>query len=88
VSEKLLNCVVIHYSKHELEAYHIMDQQPTMLTLDAVANILKVGIPTVQRLINRGILTAQTHQEQIVISYDDILTFLRDDQRHLLQEEG
>jgi hypothetical protein len=65
-----------------------MKQQPTMLTLDAAANILKVGIPTVQSLINRGILTAQTHQGQTVISYDDILTFLREDQRHLLQEEG
>ena len=65
-----------------------MEQLPTMLTLDAAANILKVGIPTVQRLINRGILTAQTHQGQTVISYDDILKFLRDDQRHLLQEEG
>jgi hypothetical protein len=65
-----------------------MEQLPTMLTLDAAANILKIGIPTVQRLINRGILTAQTHQGQMVISYDDILTFLREDQRHLLQEEG
>jgi hypothetical protein len=65
-----------------------MEQLPTMLTLDAAANILKVGIPTVQRLINRGILTAQMRQGQTVIAYDDILTFLRDDQRHLLQEEG
>jgi hypothetical protein len=65
-----------------------MEQLPTMLTLDAAANILKVGIPTVQRLIDRGILTAQMHQGQMVICYDDILTFLREDQRHLLQEEG
>jgi hypothetical protein len=65
-----------------------MEQLPNILTLDAAANILKVGIPTVQSLIDRGILTAQTRQGQTIISYDDILRFLREDQRHLLQEEG
>jgi hypothetical protein len=59
-----------------------------MLTLDAAANVLKVGIPTVQSLINRGILAAQTRQGQTVIAHDDIVRFLREDQRHLLQEEG
>jgi hypothetical protein len=65
-----------------------MEQLSNMLTLDVVANILKVGIPTVQSLISRGILTAQTHEGQTVIAYDDILRFLREDQRNLLQEEG
>jgi hypothetical protein len=65
-----------------------MEQLPNILTLDAAANILKVGVPTVQSLIDRGILTAQTRQGQTIISYDDILRFLREDQRHLLQEEG
>lgn len=33
-------------------------------------------------------LLAQTRHGQPVISYDDILRFLREDQRHLLREEG
>ena len=65
-----------------------MEQRPNLLTLDAAANLLKVGVPTVQSLINRGILTAQQRQGQTVVSYDDILRFLREDQRHLLEEHG
>ena len=65
-----------------------MEQLPDILTLDAAANLLKIGVPTVQSLINRGILIAHTHQGQTVVSYNDILRFLREDQRHLLQEEG
>src|SRR3712207_8491634 len=51
-------------------------------TLDAAANMLKVGTPTGQSLINRGILTAQTRQGQTVVSYDDILRFLRRSEEH------
>ena len=64
-----------------------MEQLAKLLTLDAAANVLKVGTPTVQRLISRGILTAQTHAGQTVIAYDELVRFLRDDQRHLLDEE-
>ena len=65
-----------------------MEQRPNLLTLEAVANLLKVGLPSVQSLINRGILTGQMRQGQMVVSYDDILRFLRDDQRHLLEADG
>jgi hypothetical protein len=65
-----------------------MEQAPNLLTLDAVANLLKVGVPTVQSLINRGFLIAQTHQGQTLVSCDAMVRFLRDDQRHVLEEDG
>jgi len=65
-----------------------MERQSEFLTLDAVADLLKVGIPTVQSLINRGILESQTQNQQIVVPYRAVLAFLRDDQRKLLDEQG
>jgi hypothetical protein len=61
-----------------------MDQHPETLSLDAAANLLKVGVPTMQSLINRGMLTAQERAGQTVVAYDEILRFLRADQRQLL----
>jgi hypothetical protein len=61
-----------------------MDQHPETLSLDAAANLLKVGVPTVQSLINRGMLTAQESAGQTIVAYDEILRFLRADQRQLL----
>jgi phage terminase Nu1 subunit (DNA packaging protein) len=65
-----------------------MEQQSEFLALDAVADLLKVGIPTVQSLINRGILESQTQGQQTVVPYRAVLMFLRDDQRKLLDEHG
>ena len=65
-----------------------MEQRPNLLTLEAAANLLKVGVPSVQSLINRGFLSAQIRDGQTVVSYDDILRFLREDQRQLLEEDG
>ncbi len=65
-----------------------MDQQPEWLSLDETANLLKVGVATVQSLIDRGILSSQRRGEQIEVSYDAILTFLQEDQRKLFQEGG
>ena len=64
------------------------DQQPEFLGLDAVADLLKVGVPTVQSLINRGILESRTQGRQTVVPYQAVLAFLRDDQRALLDEHG
>jgi hypothetical protein len=61
-----------------------MDQHPETLSLDAAANLLKVGVPTVQSLINRGMLTAKESAGETVVAYDEILRFLRADQRQLL----
>lgn len=33
-----------------------MEQAPEFLTLEAVADMLKVGVPTVQSLVDRGLL--------------------------------
>ena len=65
-----------------------MEQQPEFLALDAVADLLKVGVPTVQSLINRGILESQTHGQRTVVPYQAVLAFLRDDQRKLLDQHG
>jgi phage terminase Nu1 subunit (DNA packaging protein) len=65
-----------------------MEQQSEFFALDAVADLLKVGIPTVQSLINRGLLESQTQGQQTVVPYRAVLMFLRDDQRKLLDEHG
>lgn len=63
-----------------------MEQKPAWLSLDETANLLKVGLPTVQSLINRGLLRTQPGTEPSVVSYDSILAFLREDQQTLLTE--
>lgn len=65
-----------------------MEQQPNLLTLEAVANLLTVGLPSAQSLINYGILSGQMRHGEMVVSYGDIVRFLREDQRHLLQDGG
>jgi len=65
-----------------------MEQRPNLLTLEVVANLLKVGLPSVQSLINRGILSGQMRHGEMLVSYEDIPRFLREDQRHLLEEDG
>lgn len=65
-----------------------MEQQAEFLALDAVADLLKVGIPTVQSLINRGILESHTQGQQTVVPYRAVLMFLRGDQSKLLGEHG
>jgi excisionase family DNA binding protein len=65
-----------------------MEQQTEFLTLDAVADLLKVGVPTVQSLIDRGILESQTRGRRTLVPYSAVLLFLRDDQRKLLGDQG
>jgi hypothetical protein len=65
-----------------------MEQQDRWLSLDEAANILKVGVPTLQSLLNRGIFTGQERDGQTVVSYAAILAFLRNDQRKLLEAGG
>ncbi len=63
-----------------------MDQKREWLSLDQTADLLKVGVPTVQSLINRGLLRTQPGTEPPLVSYDSILAFLRKEQRTLLRE--
>jgi excisionase family DNA binding protein len=64
-----------------------MEQQRRWLSLDEAADFLKVGVPTVQRLIDRGLLHAQPGAQPPLVSYEAILAFLRSDQRRRLHEE-
>ena len=63
-----------------------MEQPGAWLSLDEAASVLKIGVPTVQSLINRGLLHAQVEAGQPMVSYDDLLTFLRTDQHKLFNE--
>lgn len=60
------------------------EQQRRTLSIDEVADVLKVGIPTVQSLINRGLLRVHHEEDQDCILYEDVVAFLRADQRRLL----
>ncbi len=64
-----------------------MEQKRAWLSLEETASLLKVGVPTVESLINRGLLHTQPGTEPPVVSYDSILAFLREDQHTLLGEE-
>jgi hypothetical protein len=64
-----------------------MEQQPEYLTLEAVAGMLKVGVPTVEGLIERGVLASQDQGEQTIVPYASVLAFLREDQRNVLDQQ-
>ncbi len=64
-----------------------MTDQPELLSIDEVANLLKVGVPTVESLINRGMLTARQQGGQAAVPYAEVLAFLRQDQARLANEE-
>ncbi len=65
-----------------------MDDRPVWLTLDEAANVLKVGVPTVQSLINRGLLPARIDAGQPLVAYADLLAFLRLEHHKLLDAGG
>ena len=64
-----------------------MDHDPTWLTLEEAASLLKVGVPTIQSLINRDLLALDAGHEQPRIAYQSVLAFMRRDQR-TLSEQG
>ncbi|HYF65574.1 MAG TPA: helix-turn-helix domain-containing protein [Herpetosiphonaceae bacterium] len=64
-----------------------MDHEPTWLTLEEAATVLKVGVPTIQSLINRDLLALDSAQDPPRIAYQAVLDFLRRDQR-TLSEQG
>jgi hypothetical protein len=57
------------------------------LSIEETAAALKVGIPTVESLINRGLLETQSGSEPPVISYDAVLEFMRQNQRTTIGDE-
>jgi excisionase family DNA binding protein len=65
-----------------------MEQQREPMTIEEVATLLKVGAPTIHSLINRGLLHTHSEAGRVVVYYDDLVTFLREDQRALLEAGG
>lgn len=65
-----------------------MQRKSELLSLEAVADLLKAGVPAVQSLIDRGILESQAHGRQTTVPRQAVLMFLREDQRKLLHEQG
>lgn len=51
------------------------------LSLDEAAAVLKVGVPTLEELIARGLLRTVRERDETCVLYDDLLAFLRDSQR-------
>lgn len=58
-----------------------MEQQ--WLTIAEVAAALKVGEPTVEQLIERGMLEVEQHGDQPRVSQEALMAFLRADQHTL-----
>jgi excisionase family DNA binding protein len=63
-----------------------MEPDRETLSIEEVANLLKVGVPTVQSLLNRGLLAAHEESGQPCVLYADVMAFLRADQRRMLDE--
>lgn len=57
------------------------------LSLEEAAGVLKVGVPTLEELIARGILRTVREHDEICVRYEDLMAFLRDSQR-ATREEG
>jgi excisionase family DNA binding protein len=55
--------------------------QRNSLTLEEAAEVLTVGVPTVEELIARGMLRAHDEGGQRCVLYEDLLAYLRDSQR-------
>lgn len=58
-----------------------MEEQHEPLTLAAVADVLKVGVPTVEGLIERGLLVAEGEGDAARVAYSDLVEYLRTNQR-------
>jgi excisionase family DNA binding protein len=63
-----------------------MEHEPELLTLEAAADVLKVGVPTVESLIGSGVLAAQEEGGELMVAYTDLLDYLRAGQRDLMSD--
>jgi excisionase family DNA binding protein len=64
-----------------------MDSTDQWLTLDGAAFILKVGVPTVESLINRGLLQAEDQGGETRIRREELVNLMRRNQQELDREE-
>jgi excisionase family DNA binding protein len=55
--------------------------QRNSLTLEEAAEVLTVGVPTIEELIAQGMLRARDEDGQRCVLYEDLLAYLRDSQR-------
>ena len=53
------------------------------LTVEEAAFLLKVGVPTVESLIQRGLLQAQERNSTCYLRREELVDFLRRNQREL-----
>ena len=64
-----------------------MDQPQEFLTIDEVAFTLKVGVPTVESLINRGLLEMADTPGERRIRRKDLVDLMRRNQQELDHRE-
>jgi excisionase family DNA binding protein len=57
------------------------EPQRYSLTLEEAAEVLTVGVPTVEELIAQGMLRAQEEDGQRCVLYEDLLAYLRHSRR-------
>jgi excisionase family DNA binding protein len=57
------------------------EPQRHSLTLDEAAEVLTVGLPTIEELIAQGMLRVQDEDGQRCVLYEDLLAYLRHSQR-------
>ncbi|HEY1013936.1 MAG TPA: helix-turn-helix domain-containing protein [Herpetosiphonaceae bacterium] len=65
-----------------------MTESAELLSLEQAADVLKVGVPTIRSLIDRGLLATEPGAEPPLVPTAALLAFLRADQRALLDEGG
>jgi excisionase family DNA binding protein len=58
------------------------------LSFDEAAAVLKIGVPTLEELIARGLLRTVREHGETCVRYDDLLAYLRDDQRAGFADEA
>jgi excisionase family DNA binding protein len=65
-----------------------METKQDLLTLEEAAFLLKVGIPTVESLIHRGMLAAEREGGAFTIRRQDLLAHMRRNQQELEQNDN
>lgn len=58
-----------------------MAEQKESLSVDEAADVLKVGVPTIEALIADGALRAAQQQGETRVRYEDLLDYMRASQR-------
>ena len=65
-----------------------METEIGTLTVQEAAFLLKVGTPTIESLIRRGLLPAEERNGTYQIRRQDLITLMRRNQREIEQNDG